>query len=609
MTGPDTVPPGRKASLFAYNAPDPRSLSDAVATNYAGDRVTNSDGKRGDWRPAGNRQSPALDTTYPRIAAGSLAAPSFAVMKWSNAQGEHWLIANVDSTADAGFAQCTISGKATQLHLTPLNESDSSALAIGFDNFDEYRCATVQAESEALTLARLPRSDEPLPAESTIDLEGWVEGLYAGQHLIVSGELDASRGTIASEAVQILAVDQVIAAGGYTSLTLTSALTQSYVRETVTINGNVAAATHGSAVQEALGSGDATLPSQRFTLRQSPLTYTSAATPSGAASTLALRVNGLLWNEVPNFYGTAPGDRIFTTRLNDDATTSVTFGDGVNGARPSTGSENITASYRKGIGAIGNVDAGRLSLMQTRPLGVQSVTNPVAASGGADAESADDIRDNAALTLRTLGRIVSLQDYEDFARAFGGIAKSLATWTWHGQARGVFITIAGIDGADVPPTSPVYAHLLDAMADAAEPNVPVRVSSYRRGSFTFSASLMIDPAWDMSAVITAATQSATQAYSFARRRFGQAVTRSEIIALLQSVPGVVAVQVSGLVRTDTALFAGLQRLRVLRENSQLDAALPQVGNDNSVQAAELLTLDPRPLNLVGTWAVDTEPTR
>lgn len=402
--------------------------------------------------------------------------------------------------------------------------------------------------------------------------------------------------------VRIQSVEHAIGAGGGTSLILSAPLTRDYVRKTVTINGNVAAATHGSAVQEVLGSGNASLPSQRFTLRQSPLTYVSAATASGVASSLAVRVNGVLWAEVADFQGRGPDERVYIARLDDGGTTTVSFGDGANGARLPTGSENVVARYRKGIGAQGNVAAGQLSLLQTRPLGVQSVSNPVAASGGTDPESAEDIRGNAALGLRTLGRIVSMQDHEDFARAFGGIAKALASWSWQGQARGVFLTVAGIGGSEVEANGPLFDHLLAAIADAGEPNVPVRLASYRRGAFTFSASLTIDPARDKDIVLAAAESSAREAFSFARRSFGQAVSRSEIIALLQGVPGVVAVQVSALRRTDTALFIAAPRLALLRESAQIDAALPQAGSDGTLLAAELLTLDPRPLNLVATWA-------
>ena len=87
-----------------------------------------------------------------------------------------------------------------------------------------------------------------------------------------------------------------------------------------------------------LGAGDASKPYQGFTLRQPPLTFVRNDTsPTGAASTLALRVNDLRWDEVPFFYGRGPTERVYTTRLDDDGTTVVQFGDGIHGARLPTG--------------------------------------------------------------------------------------------------------------------------------------------------------------------------------------------------------------------------------------------------------------------------------
>ena len=88
-----------------------------------------------------------------------------------------------------------------------------------------------------------------------------------------------------------------------TTLQLATPLAYVYDRATVRINANVAVATHGESVQELLGSGDATIPYQTFTLRQPPLTYVSADTPSGSASTLKIFVNDVLWQEAPFFYG------------------------------------------------------------------------------------------------------------------------------------------------------------------------------------------------------------------------------------------------------------------------------------------------------------------
>src|SRR5205823_2679706 len=116
------------------------------------------------------------------------------------------------------------------------------------------------------------------------------------------------------------------------------------------------------------------------------------------------------------------------TRTDDEGKTTVIFGDGKTGARLPTGVENVKTKYRKGIGLPGLVKEHKLSQLMTRPLGVKGVTNPLAATGAQDREQLADARRNAPLTVLTLGRVLSLQDYEDFARAFSGIVKALATW-------------------------------------------------------------------------------------------------------------------------------------------------------------------------------------
>jgi predicted phage baseplate assembly protein len=141
---------------------------------------------------------------------------------------------------------------------------------------------------------------------------------------------------------------------------------------------------------------------------------------------LEVRVDGVRWDEAESFVDAGPRDELYVTRRADDGKTAVIFGDGVNGARPPSGAENVTADYRTGIGSPGLVGAGALTLLAVRPPGVKDVTNPNASEGAEDPETRDAARANAPLTVTTLGRIVSLSDYEDFARAFSGVGKARA---------------------------------------------------------------------------------------------------------------------------------------------------------------------------------------
>lgn len=162
---------------------------------------------------------------------------------------------------------------------------------------------------------------------------------------------------------------------------------------------------------------------------QSPLTYTAAAANGGVQSTLQVRVNNLLWTEAPNFLSSKPADRAYVTTPVPAAGPMVQFGDGIQGSRTPTGISNIQATYRKGIGLAGMASAGQLTIPMDRPQGLQSVTNPSPATGGADPTSPADAQASAPLPTLTLGRIVSLEDYQNFALGFAGIALAQAAWT------------------------------------------------------------------------------------------------------------------------------------------------------------------------------------
>jgi len=385
---------------------------------------------------------------------------------------------------------------------------------------------------------------------------------------------------------EVVTLDKTESVDGFTKLVFTSELQNIFERESVTINANIAKATHGETTSEVMGSGDAGQPFQSFTLRQWPLTYVSASTTSGAETTLEVRVNDLLWKEVSTFYSHGPDERIYVTRTDDDGKTTVQFGDGRTGARLPTGKENVQASYRKGIGLDGLVKTGQISQAMTRPLGLKSVVNPLPATGAQDSESLDEARRNAPLTVLTLDRIVSLQDYEDFAYAYTGIAKAIANWTWDGEKRAVFVTVAGPKGAAVVQGSTLHDNLLASMRKSGDPNVPLQVESYQKTLFQIGGNFKAHPDYQREKVLAAVEKKLRGHFSFDTRAFGQPVTFSEVVAIIQQVPGVVAVFIDRIYLTGTE--AGL--------NTPLKAKVPQAGEEE-VSPAELLTLDPCKLGL------------
>ncbi len=392
---------------------------------------------------------------------------------------------------------------------------------------------------------------------------------------------------LASEAAR---VGTVKVQGDFTILGLEAPLRGIYDAATAKVNANAVGATHGETVHEILGSGDATNATLQFTLKQSPLTYVTSASNSGSQSTLQVWVNNLHWQEVANLLDSAPADRAFITRENPSGNITVQFGNGVQGARTPTGVSNIRAVYRKGIGVRGMVAAGQLSQALDRPQGLKSATNPSAATGAADPASADDARKSAPMPTLTIGRVVSLEDYQNYALAFPGIAKALATWTWFGNVRGVFLTVSGVNGSKLQTDDPIVKNLILSLQANGNSFVPLQVASYEPVLFEFSAQVRIDQSnYDANLVLAQIWKNLTDSFAFERRQLGQKVAASEIVEILQQTPGVIATQLQAFHRSGESGAASLP------------AFLCSSG-PNPPEGAQLLLLDPITQGNIGIWS-------
>jgi Baseplate J-like protein len=431
---------------------------------------------------------------------------------------------------------------------------------------------------------------------SVLTLKGTAGTLTADPAQVLIMPADKSDPTIGE--VAVLAASGPSVTGTLATLTFTGALAQIYDRSTFSVNANVVSATHGQTVSEILGNGDATASGQQFQLKQSPLTFVPTASGQGAQSTLQVFVNDLRWSEVANFLASGPSDRAFVTRTARSSTVTVQFGDGTDGARPPSGQMNIRAQYRTGTGLSGMVQAGQLSQAIDRPSGLRSVTNPDPATGGADPDTAQDARQSAPLHVLTLDRVVSLLDYQNFAQAFAGIAKAYATWTWFGQTRGVAVTVSGAGGASVA-NGPTPGNLTAALLAAGDPYVPVQVLSCQTVLFTIAALLRIDTTLYQTPTVLAAVRAAlTQSFSFDARAIGQGVAQSEVIAVIQNVAGVLALELTQFVAQQQAIDWTLQ---VDGLPDVLPAYVPPPGLRTGPTPGVLLLLDPASLNNLGTW--------
>ncbi|GAB4563029.1 MAG: hypothetical protein Tsb007_30150 [Rhizobacter sp.] len=477
---------------------------------------------------------------------------------------------DVTRVAEASRAEFGISGK-------------SSLLTLRGDNLPLFALAvretTALVQSHALPRARTPITRTV--SGELIDVAGAVPGLVKDRRVIVQGTSVAGL-PVAHQATLLAAT--VLA--DRTTLHITPPLPVALRRAGTVVFGNVALATHGETGAQILGAGDASQPFQRFELKRLPLTYRSASNESGVDSQLSLRVGDVEWTEKPTLYGAGPGERAYTLSTDERGRDWVVFGDGVRGARLPSGVNNVRASYRQGLGQAGNVAADKLTQLMTRPMGLKGVSNPVAAEGGTDAEPASQARRSMPLGTRTLGRAVSLLDYEDFALAFTGIAKAQARVLQLAAGPTVAITVAGQGGDPVSVGGPIWRNLLAALQSSGDPHVPIALLSYQASTFRLGLKVKRDPAYEIDPLLAAVESALRAHFAFDVRALGQPVLQSEVVAVAHGVPGVLAIDLD-------FLFGGTQPLAQVwpSNRTRLLASAMRVHN-GVAKPAELLTLHP-----------------
>jgi len=573
---------GSSAALFGHNA-------SFAASNYVETLATSADGK-----------TTTVNVTAPAPSNAVLSQQSAGAGQFyldtpnTNAVPDRWIILDSGTTPlvsliskafDLSVALFGLSGRTTCVELKgPPNATTLNAFSL--------RLTRVLIETSRMAVAPPSMTATAGTADAggdTLRLDGPYLGLTAGRDIVVMGELTSLPGQTAFEQNTVASVTLE---DGYTVLKLSAPLSNRYAWSSLRVLANVAASTHGESVPaETLGAGDATKVFQKFALKQGPLTWVSASVPAGILPAITVRVNGVAWTRVDNLFASGPQDRVYALQTGSDGTTWVCFGDGVNGARLPTGAENITADYRRGIGQGGNLNAGQLSMALSRPLGLSSVVNPVAATGGGAPETLEESRVSMPYPIKTLGRIVTLQDYEDFARASAGIAKAQAAWVWDGHRRVALVTIAGPSGAVIPPGTPAYTDLLSAIQSAGDEHIASALTDYKPVFFEVDASIMVDPAYVPDTVLASVKAALRQAFSFSARAFAQPVFLSEVITVIQSVTGVIAVDVSALYRGGTT-----PNLTAAPANSLTAAGASATGS--TMSGAELLTLQDDALNSV-----------
>ncbi len=307
---------------------------------------------------------------------------------------------------------------------------------------------------------------------------------------------------------------------------------------------------------------------------RTPLVWLPVSTASGirmAPEVLLARDGDAAWSWLEALVGeetAAPTAKVFTledgvyrrvvgferlgrlTELVDYASAdgnSLRFGDGEFGLAPTEGSK-FTLRYRLGNGSRTNVAPDTLVLFPGGlPAGVAAVVNPLAGLGGRDPETTESIRINAPQAFRAMTyRAVQPADFEDIAERLPWVQQAGAAVRWTGSWPTVFVTPDVRDTVGLPRAlRRELAQLIDRVRQAGR---EAKVMEPRYADIDLEIRLCVAPNAYCGEVKRAALAALFGLHGGEgffdpdNFRFGQPLSRAALIATLQAVPGVRAVE-------------------------------------------------------------------
>jgi hypothetical protein len=261
-------------------------------------------------------------------------------------------------------------------------------------------------------------------------------------------------------------------------------------------------------------------------------------------STMKLNVNGIDYFLYNSFGLMGPNTLGYIIEIDENQNAFVMFGDGVNGAIPNAG-QAINASYWETEGSLGNVPPDsltQLNIIPVLPAGVNlEVTNPDYASGGADFESMEDIRNRAPRSLRSLDRAVTYQDYIDIALQVVGVGNAEVSYCC-----GKYVSVYIVPGTRGVATAALLGLVSDYFACRKMITTKVAISPAGITRVYIQANVVAKPGFTSDATLAEVLDGLDKNFGQDASGINRNVVITDIIAVMEGLKSVESFQVQSI---------------------------------------------------------------
>jgi hypothetical protein len=327
---------------------------------------------------------------------------------------------------------------------------------------------------------------------------------------------------------------------------------------TVDIYGNLIEASQGEPQREVLDAGDGRKEFQTFKLSKLPLTYFNSAeeTPPERPE-LTVYVNNHLWKRVPSFFNRKPEDEIYIVRQDVNDNSWIQFGDGKTGRRLPSGLGNVLAQYRIGNAASDKLKEGT----GVKPLEKSDIIDEInlfgKVSGGTGAENEINAKEIAPRKIQSLGRLVSVEDYESEARSIPGVIKASADLSLYDETVMIVVKLL-VAGGDQEVLKQIEKILLDYDKCRGAQRFPIKIEKAGFQYIYLEIDYGLDPTFrkeivEQEIILALGVfnkelndDKSAGIFGIKQRTFGQDEYTTSVEGVVQGVSGVVWVKVRAM---------------------------------------------------------------
>jgi hypothetical protein len=289
------------------------------------------------------------------------------------------------------------------------------------------------------------------------------------------------------------------------------------------------------------GSG---LANQSITLNSSPV----------MPATIILKVNNISWNFQPNFNNSTPNSTDYTWSTTPAGVCTIAFGDGINGKKVPINA-TMTVAYKTGGGSAGSITANQLGSCVSTVLDAGThatlslaASNNLAATPGSDPETINQVRYNAIAGIKAPRVLVTRQDIEDAVAQVPGVqVASAVNWEISPNIPRYLVELFVVPIGGGQPTDVLVAAINTQLSTTTPLVMGVTAvvvpPTYTTLNFVIQVGVL--PGYAQTTVnntVGSAVQNLfdpTQENSFNFvPQFGMSVHMSQLIAILQQLPGV-----------------------------------------------------------------------